>query len=195
MPTTKKHIGLMFGSFNPVHTGHLIIAETVAQLSHIDQVWLVLSPQNPFKTQKSLLNQYDRLHLANLAVENNPLLSVSSIEFDLPKPSYTIDTLAYLYEKYPTHEFSLIMGEDNLVNFHKWKNYEQILKYYHLLVYPRPNYRAKGYDNHEKITRLEVPLLEISATYIRNLLKKNKSIRYLVPDKVNDYIVEYNLWR
>ena len=185
----------MFGSFNPVHTGHLIIAETVAQLSHIDQVWLVLSPQNPFKTQKSLLNQYDRLHLANLAVENNPLLSVSAIEFDLPKPSYTIDTLAYLYEKYPTYEFSLIMGEDNLVNFHKWKNYEQILKYYHLLVYPRPNYKAKGYDNHEKITRLKVPLLEISATHIRNLLKENKSIRYLVPEKVHDYIVAYHLWK
>lgn len=190
----QKNIGLFFGSFNPIHIGHLIIAETVSNLPHIKEVWFVISPQNPFKEKKSLLNQYDRLHLVKLAIEDNPKLKASTIEFNLPQPSYTIDTLTYLQEKYPKSDFSLIMGEDNLKHFHKWKNYEQILKYYNLIVYPRPHYQTDKYNEHPKVTRLQVPLLEISASYIRERIKSQTSIRYLVHDKVGSYIQEMNLW-
>jgi len=185
-----KKIGLFFGSFNPVHVGHLIIAETVASSNLVDQVWMVVSPQNPFKQQKNLLNQYDRLHLLQLATANNPAVSASNIEFFLPKPSYTIDTLAYLHEKYPNHQFSVIMGEDNLQHFHKWKNYEAILKYYQIIVYPRPNYSTNRYHSHNNVHYLTVPLLEISATYIRKRLQQGQSIRYLVPNSVYEQLRE-----
>ncbi len=191
----SKHIGLLFGSFNPVHVGHLIIAETVSNLPNINQVWIVVSPQNPFKSQKDLLNQYDRLHLVTLAIGDNLKLRASDIEFKLPKPSYTIDTLTYLHEKHPDYEFSIIMGEDNLKHFHKWKNYEQILKYYHLIVYPRPGYETDKFKDHPKITRLKVPLLEISATYIRQQLKQGNSARYLVPDEAYAHIEETGFWK
>lgn len=195
MTAYRKHIGLLFGSFNPIHIGHLIIAETIANTNGISEVWLIVSPQNPLKDKKSLLNQYDRLHLVTLATENNPLLKASNIEFSLPKPSYTINTLTYLQEKYPDYEFSLIVGEDNMEHFHKWHNYEAILKYYNLLVYPRPNYQPLQYLNLPNVKRLQVPVIEISSTYIRQLLKTGKSIRYLVPDKVYDYIMSTNWWR
>lgn len=195
MAAYRKHIGLLFGSFNPVHIGHLIIAETIANSNGISEVWLIVSPQNPLKDKKSLLNQYDRLHLVTLATENNPLLKASNIEFSLPKPSYTINTLTYLQEKYPDYEFSLIVGEDNMEHFHKWHNYEAILKYFNLLVYPRPNYPAIKYLDLTNVQRLKVPVLEISSTHIRQLLKEGKSIRYLVPDKVYDYIMSTNWWR
>ncbi|OWY24967.1 nicotinate-nucleotide adenylyltransferase [Sphingobacteriales bacterium UPWRP_1] len=195
MAAYRKHIGLLFGSFNPVHIGHLIIAETIANSNEISEVWLIVSPQNPLKDKKSLLNQYDRLHLVTLATENNPLLKASNIEFSLPKPSYTINTLTYLQEKYPDYEFSLIVGEDNMEHFHKWHNYEAILKYFNLLVYPRPNYPAIKYLDLTNVQRLKVPVLEISSTHIRQLLKEGKSIRYLVPDKVYDYIMSTNWWR
>jgi len=195
MAAYRKHIGLLFGSFNPVHIGHLIIAETIANSNGISEVWLIVSPQNPLKDKKSLLNQYDRLHLVTLATENNPLLKASNIEFSLPKPSYTINTLTYLQEKYPDYEFSLIVGEDNMEHFHKWHNYEAILKYFNLLVYPRPNYPAIKYLDLPNVQRLKVPVLEISSTHIRQLLKEGKSIRYLVPDKVYDYIMSTNWWR
>ncbi len=191
-----KKIGLLFGSFNPVHIGHLIIAETVAsQLVH--EVWLVVSPHNPFKDKKSLLNHHDRLHLLRLAIDENPKLRASNIEFGLPQPSYTIDTLAYLHEKYPEYEFCVIMGEDNLLSLHKWKNYEQILKYYEIIVYPRPNCPDTPplYREHPKIKWLQVPLIDLSATYIRDLVRSGGSIRYLVPDAVLEYIRTSGWWR
>ena len=191
---SKKNIGLFFGSFNPIHTGHLIIAETIVNTDEIDQVWLVISPQNPFKKKQTLLNQYDRLHLVNLALEGNDRIKASTIEFSLPIPSYTIDTLTYLKEKYPDTNFYLIMGEDNLKNFHKWKNYEKILEQYQLIVYPRPGYENELYKDHPKVQRLYVPKIEISATYIRELQKNRKSIRYMVHEKVFDYINKMNLY-
>ncbi|MGB0929445.1 MAG: nicotinate (nicotinamide) nucleotide adenylyltransferase [Chitinophagales bacterium] len=190
----SKNIGLFFGSFNPIHIGHLIIAETVVDLEKIDQVWFVISPQNPFKKKQSLLNQYDRLHLVNLAVEENHRIKPSTIEFNLPIPSYTIDTLTYLREKYPDTHFYLIMGEDNLKHFHKWKNYEKILEQYQLIVYPRPGYENDLYREHPKVQRLPVPKIEISATHIRTLQKNGKSIRYMVSEKVLEYIDKMNLY-
>ncbi len=159
--------------------------------SAVKKVWLVISPHNPLKEKSSLLNEFDRLHLANLAIEDNPNLKTSQIEFKLPQPSYTIDTLAYLKEKYPQHEFVLIMGGDNLISLPKWKNYQKLLEQYEVLVYKRePNQKLpeslKSYS--EKIHLLDVPLLQISSSYIRDCIKQKKSIRYLVTDKVNDYI-------
>ncbi|MFK7908660.1 MAG: nicotinate (nicotinamide) nucleotide adenylyltransferase [Chitinophagales bacterium] len=191
----SQNIGLFFGSFNPVHIGHLIIAETIVHSDSVDEVWMVVSPQNPFKKKQSLLNQYDRLHLVDIAVEKNPHIESSSIEFNLPMPSYTIDTLTYLEEKYPTKNFYLIMGEDNLKHFHKWKNYEQILEKYHLMVYPRPGYENDLYKDHPKVERLPVPKIEISATYIRELRKQGKSIRYMVSEPVFEYIDRMNLYQ
>ena len=191
----KKQVGLLFGSFNPIHIGHLIIAETIVSMAAIKEVWFVVSPHNPFKDKKSLLNQYDRLHLVNLSIEKNYRLRSSRIEFDLPQPSYTIDTLTHLSEKYPTYGFSLIMGEDNLVHFHKWKNYEQILKYYHLIVYPRPGFSTDKFKDHPKIQKLEVPLIGISASAIRKRIREGQSIRYLVHEKVFDYMEGSNMYQ
>ncbi|MGB0840230.1 MAG: nicotinate (nicotinamide) nucleotide adenylyltransferase [Chitinophagales bacterium] len=191
----KKHIGLLFGSFNPIHIGHLIIAETVADQEGIDQVWLVVSPQNPFKQKKDLLNQYDRLHLVELAINGNLKLKSSNIEFNLPKPSYTITTLTYLKEKYPTYDFSLIMGEDNLEHFHKWKNHEAILKYHNIIIYPRIESSTNKYADFENVKRLDVPYIGISATLIRKSLKAGKTIRYLVNEAVYDYVMKTNWWR
>lgn len=183
------NIGLYFGSFNPIHVGHLIIANTMVEATDLQEVWFVVSPQNPFKPRKSLLHEFDRLTMVELAIGDQYHLRASDIEFSLPKPSYTIDTLAYLYEKYPQHEFSLIMGEDNLKHFHKWKNAEQILANHNVLVYPRPGIVEVGeMKNHPKVTYVAAPLLDISATYIRDLVKAERSLRYLVPDAVADRI-------
>ncbi len=195
MTQYRKHIALLFGSFNPVHLGHLIIAETIANTEGVDGVWLIVSPHNPLKDKRSLLNQHDRLHLVKVATENNPRVKTSNIEFFLPQPSYTINTLTYLQEKYPDYDFSIILGEDNMVHFHKWHNYETILKYYRLLVYPRINSEPKTFLDLPNVLRLKVPMIEISSTYIRELLKNRKSIRYLVPDGVYDCIMESNWWR
>lgn len=182
-------VGLFFGSFNPVHNGHLIIAQHIANLENIDQVWLVISPHNPLKQKSSLANDYDRLHLVNLALEDNPAIKSNSIEFSLPKPSYTIDTLSYLSEKYPQYQFSLIMGSDNLDSLHKWKNYEQILSKYSILVYKRPKFENELlFSDHPSVQFCIAPLIDISATYIRDQIKLGKSIRYLVPDKVFEYL-------
>lgn len=181
-------IGLFFGSFNPIHVGHLIIANTMAHTTDLEQVWFVVSPQNPFKKNKSLLHEFDRLKMVELAISDNPKFKATDVEFSMPKPSYTIDTLTVLAEKYPQHEFMLIMGEDNLVQFENWKNYDKILEYYQLYVYPRPNTPAHNFKNHPKVKFVESPLLDISATFIRNSIQSRKPIRYMVSDVVEEYI-------
>lgn len=188
-------IGLFFGSFNPVHIGHLIIANFMATQTNLDQVWLVVSPQNPFKSKSTLARDYDRLHLVHLAIEDNTNLRASNIEFNLPKPSYTIDTLTYLKEKHPKKEFTLIMGGDNLTNFHKWKNYETILAHHEIFVYKRPQYDLGPLAEHPKVNIHEAPLMQISASYIRKCIAEDKSIQYLVPEAVYEYLLSSNLYR
>lgn len=187
-------IGLFFGSFNPIHHGHLMVASFIANHTELQQVWLVVSPQNPLKAQSSLLNEYDRLHLAQLAIENDAQLKVSDIEFKLPKPSYTIDTLTYLQEKYRQHQFYVIMGSDSFQNLPKWKNFEALVKNYQFIVYKRP-----GFDITEKygadVTYLEAPMLELSATLIRNNCKEGITIRYLVPEDVRLEIERNNYFK
>ncbi len=175
-------IGLYFGSFNPVHQGHLIIASTIVEAALVQQVWFIVSPQNPLKKSNTLLNEYHRLHLVNLAIEGDNRLRASDIEFKLPRPSYTIDTLIYLHEKYPQHSFSVIMGSDSFQNIGKWKNSELLLKNYTLLVYTRPGFAVS--TTRENVQLLDAPLLDISATYIRSAIAAKKSVRYLLPDKV-----------
>jgi len=188
-------IGLFFGSFNPIHIGHLIIANTMAENTELEEVWFVVSPQNPFKKQKSLLHEFDRLDMVEKAIQDNYKLKTSDVEFHLPKPSYTIDTLTVLQEKYPIHEFGLIMGGDNLSHFKKWKNYEQILEYFSLYVYPRPDSRPSDLDNHPKVHFVEAPLMSISATYIRKRIKFGQSIRYLVPEPVVSHIEQQKFYQ
>lgn len=178
----NKHIGLFFGSFNPVHIGHLIIANHMANETDLDQVWMVVSPQNPFKDKKSLAKDRERYNLVHLAIGDNPKLSVSDIEFSLPKPSYTIDTLTYLKEKYPNKIFYLIMGGDNVPTLPKWKNSELLIENYKIYVYKRPGSELGPLASHPNITSVEAPLLDISSTHIRQLIKERKSIQYLVPD-------------
>lgn len=188
------HIGLFFGSFNPIHTGHLIVANHIIEHTEIDKLWFVVSPHNPLKDSNSLLNEYDRLHLVQLAIEDNHKFRASNIEFQLAKPSFTIDTLTYLSERFPLEEFSIIMGSDSFQNIHRWKNYEQLIKHYPIIVYLRPGFEVK--ETHgAKLTIMEAPLLQISATYIRNQIKEGKSIRYLTPAPVANYIEESNLYR
>lgn len=187
-------IGLYFGSFNPIHTGHLIIAKYVLQNSNLDRIWFVVSPQNPFKSPESLLNENHRLHLVNTAIEGETDLKASNIEFKLPKPSYTINTLTYLAEQFPKYEFTVIVGSDAFQNINKWKNFESLVKNYPFIVYKRPGFEITetwGAD----VTLLNAPLLEISSTYIRGLLKKGLSIRYLVPDTVKEEIERNNYYR
>jgi nicotinate-nucleotide adenylyltransferase len=187
--------GLFFGSFNPVHVGHLIIANYMATQTNLRQVWFVVSPHNPLKPKESLARDYDRLHLVRLAIGDNPLLRASDIEFGLPKPSYTIDTLTHLREKYPNREFALIMGSDNLDTLHKWKNYELILRDYHLYVYQRPDTPTPELAEHPHVRLFDAPMMYISASYIRNCLQFGKSIQYLVPDAVYKYLEGSNLYR
>ena len=188
-------IGLFFGSFNPIHIGHMIIANVMVENTDLIKVWFVVSPQNPLKPSKGLLHEFDRYDLVKAAIADNFKLEVSDVEFHLPKPSYTIHTLAHLTEKHPGKEFKLILGEDNLENFPKWKNYEQILQQYGLYVYPRPNITHSELKNHPHVTMIDAPLLDISATYIRNCVKNNKSIRYLVPEGVDQVIRSKQFYR
>lgn len=183
------HIGLYFGSFNPIHTGHLIIANHVLNHSDIDKIWFVLSPHNPLKEAHSLLNEYDRMQLAELAIGDNPKFRVSNVEFHLPRPSYTIDTLTYLSEKFPLERFSVIMGGDSYQNIHRWKNYEQLLQHYSIIVYNRPGFTVSPAPG-TPVAVMDAPLLDISSTFIRKQLKENKSVRYLLPDAVWKYILE-----
>lgn len=186
-------IGLYFGSFNPVHHGHLIIASFIANNTNLDQVWFIVSPQNPFKNSAALLNEYQRLHLLRLAIEGEDKLKASDIEFYLPKPSYTVDTLAYLEEKYPKHEFSIIMGSDSYQNLPKWKNAEVIMQRYPIFVYNRPGFEVN--TQNENVIVLDAPLLQISATQLRQTIRNGKSIRYLVPDSVKEEIERNNYYR
>lgn len=180
-------IGLYFGSFNPVHMGHLIIANHILNETRLEKLWFIVSPQNPFKTNSSLLNEYDRLHLLKSATEDDLRIKISDIEFALSKPSYTSITLSHLQERYPEYEFSIIMGSDSFQNLHKWKNFEFIIKNYPIYVYHRAGFSI---DNHieAKLTVVDAPLLQISATQIRQLIKDGKSIRYMVPEKVKEEI-------
>ncbi len=187
-------IGLYFGSFNPVHTGHCIIASHVANNTELEQVWLVVSPQNPLKPSASLLNEYHRLHLAQTAIQDDPLLKVSDIEFHLPKPSYTIDTLTYISEKYPQHQFSVIMGSDSFQNISRWKNSEQMMRQYDMYVYLRPGFNVAD-NGKAKLTILNAPLLEISSTHIRESIKARKSIRFLVPENVRQEIEQNGYYK
>ncbi len=187
-------VGLFFGSFNPIHHGHLMVASFIANHTDLQQVWLVVSPQNPHKTQSSLLNEYDRLHLAQLAIEDDAQIKVSDIEFKLPKPSYTIDTLTYLQEKYPQHQFYVIMGSDSFQNLPKWKNFEALVKNYQFVVYKRPGFEIIE-DYGADMQYLEAPMLELSATLIRNNCKDGITIRYLVPEDVRLEIERNNYFK
>lgn len=186
-----KKIGLFFGSFNPIHIGHLILANYILENSDMDELWFVVSPQNPFKDKKTLLSDHNRLDMVQLAVKNYPNMRASNIEFSLPKPSYTVDTLTYLNEKYPEHSFSLIMGEDNLSSLHKWKNADLLVENHHIIVYPRVSEGAKKesvYGNHANISMIKAPLIELSATEIRAMIREGKNVRPMLPPEVFEYL-------
>ena len=191
----SRQIGLFFGSFNPVHVGHMILANYMATRTYLDEVWIVVSPHNPHKSRGSLANDHARLHLVQLAIGDNPRLRPSRVEFDLPKPSYTVDTLAVLRDKYPDYGFSLIMGSDNLASFAKWKNHDIILRDYRILVYRRPGYEDGPFGEHPSVTVHDAPLMQISATYIRERLRAGESVTYLVPPAVEEELVRSGMYR
>ena len=188
-------IGLFFGTFNPIHIGHLIIANHILEYSDLDRIWFVVSPQNPLKDQKSLLSEKHRLQMVRLAIDDNYKFKASNIEFKLPKPSYTITTLTYLQEKYPLQQFVLIMGSDNLETLNKWKNYEQILKHYSIYVYKRKNGEGDAFKSHPNVKIFDFPYLNISASYIRKALEEGKSAKYLIPEKALEYIQTINFYK
>ena len=190
-------IGLYFGTFNPIHVGHLTIANHLAEHSDLDQIWFVVTPLSPFKKKSSLLDNYHRLEMVFLATKDYIKLKPSDIEFGLKQPNYTIDTLTYLFEKHPNYEFALIMGEDNLKSFHKWKNYELILENHSIYVYPR---LSEGkietqFDKHPKIHHIDAPIMELSSTFIRNEIKEGKNVRPMLPENVWQFIDEMNFYR
>jgi nicotinate-nucleotide adenylyltransferase len=193
-----KQVGLFFGTFNPIHIGHLIIANQLVEFSDLDEVWFVITPQSPFKVKQSLLDNNHRFQMVYEAVQDYPRLKPSTIEFDLPQPNYTSDTLAHLEDKYgPDYAFSLIMGEDNLKSFHKWKNYEAILEQYSIHVYPRisTGEMAHQFEDHPKITKVSAPIMEISSTFIRKAHNQGKNIRPMLPEPVWKYMDEMNFYR
>lgn len=190
-------VGLFFGSFNPIHIGHLILANHIVENSDLDQVWFVVTPHNPLKQKSTLLKDSQRLEMVYLATEMYPKIKPSDVEFKLKQPNYTIDTLVHLSEKYPNYTFSLIMGQDNIKSFHKWKNYEAILAHYPIIVYPRISNEANEFDAsiHKNITLVPAPIIEISSTQIRNSIQKRLNFRPLVPEKVWQYIDHNNLYK
>lgn len=191
---SKKKTGLLFGSFNPIHIGHLIIANYILEFSDLAEVWFIVSPHNPLKEKRSLLADHHRLAMVNIAVEDNYKFRASSIEFKLPQPSYTIDTLTYLTEKYHERDFVLIMGSDNLASLNKWKNYEKLLDLYSMYVYPRPGSDGGVFKDHKSVKILDAPLMEISSSFIRKAIKKKKNVQYMLPPKVNEYILEMHFY-
>ena len=195
--TNSKKIGLYFGTFNPIHVGHLAIANHMVEFSDLDQVWMVVTPHNPHKKKSTLLDNNHRKMMVDIALEEYPKIKSSAIEFDLPQPNYTINALAVLEEKYPKQKFCLLMGEDNLKSFHKWKNFEVILSRYELFVYPRltQNKASALLENHPNVTRVAAPIMEISSTAIRNAIKSKKNIRPLLPQNVWQYLDEMNFYK
>lgn len=187
--------GLFFGSFNPVHSGHLMIASYIAEFTDLDQVWFVVSPHNPLKEKSTLLADNHRLYMVNLAIEDDPRFKSSNIEFKLPQPSYTIDTLTYLSEKFPGKEFILIAGSDNLPTFHKWKNHEELLRQYKIYLYPRPNIAASSFDDHPSFIKVEAPLITVSSSFIRKGIREGRNMRYFLPEKVWRYVEEMHFYR
>lgn len=187
--------GLFFGSFNPIHAGHLMIASYMVEFTDLRQVWFVVSPHNPLKDKTTLLAGHHRLYMVNLATEDDERFQSSNIEFGLPMPSYTIDTLTYLSEKYPKREFVLIAGSDNLATLPKWKNYEALLDQYRVYIYPRPEAQPGLVDSHPSITRVDAPLITLSSSFIRHSIKEGKEMRYFLPEKVSNYIKEMNFYK
>jgi nicotinate-nucleotide adenylyltransferase len=190
-----KKTGLFFGSFNPIHIGHLALANYMVSFTDLDEVWFVVSPHNPLKDKQSLLAQNHRLYMVKLAIENHTKFRASDVEFKLSQPSYTINTLTYLKEKYPKKNFSLIMGMDNLQNFHKWKNYEQILDKHSIYVYPRQYSQAGSFVNHPSINITEAPVMEISSSFIRKAILDKKDVSCFMPEKVAAYVREMNFYK
>ena len=188
-------IGLFFGSFNPVHNGHLMIANYMANHTFLKEVWMVISPHNPLKNKSNLINMWDRLEMVQLALEKAENIRASTIEFHLPQPSYTIDTLTHLRERYPDKDFVLIMGSDNLHTLQKWKNYECILEDYEIMVYPRPGYEGHALEQHPSVHITPTPLVELSSTFIRESLRNNRNIRFFVPDLVLQFIETKGLYQ
>ena len=187
-------VGLFFGTFNPIHVGHLVVAGYMTEFTDLKEVWFVVSPQNPMKAEQNMLEENQRLALVNLAVGNHPKLKVNDIEFSLPKPSFSIDTLTHFSEKYPAHEFVLILGSDNLTTFNKWKNFERILERYSIYVYPRPGFSGGKLSSHVKIKITSAPMLEISSTYIRDAIKNKKDVRYMLTESVYIKIKEMHFY-
>ncbi len=205
---SSKKIGLFFGSFNPIHIGHLLIANHMVNHSDLEEIWFVVSPHNPHKKKVSLLKDYHRLAIVNEAIEDNDKFKACDVEFNMAKPSYTVETLAYLKEKHPTYNFSLLMGEDNLRSFHKWKNYELILENNPIFVYPRVltiqelesgnfkvDEKTKELLNHENITVTDSPVMKVSSSQIRNLIKGGKSTKYLLTERTEKYVEEMNFYK
>ena len=194
---SAKKIGLYFGTFNPIHVGHLTIANYMVEYSDLDEVWMVVTPHNPHKKKKTLLDDIHRLTMVRIALEDYPKLKASNIEFDLPQPNYTVNTLAYLEEKHPENSYGLIMGEDNLKSFHKWKNYEEILNRYELFVYPRISEGEveSKFDNHPNINKVNAPIMELSSTFIRKAIKDGKNIRPMLSQNVWEYLDEMNFYK
>lgn len=202
-------IGLYFGTFNPIHVGHLIIANYMVETTAMDEVWMVVTPQNPLKEKNGLLADYHRLAMVRIGIENNPKLKASDIEFQLPQPNYTATTLVYLKEKFPNKEFSLIMGEDNLRTFHKWHNYEWILENHEIYVYPRAltiqevedvnatlDKSGNGLNSHPNVHICDdVPVMKISSSFIRTLIREKKDVQYLLTEPVHKYLDEMNFYR
>jgi len=195
MERKEKKTGLYFGSFNPIHIGHLAIANYMLEFTDLEEVWFVVSPLNPLKNKSTLLANHHRYAMVMRAVEDYYKFHVSNIEFSLPQPSYTINTLVALDDKYPEKQFVLIMGADNLDTFHKWKNYEAILQYYSLYVYPRPNHDGGKFKDHPAVTWVNAPLMEISSSFIRDAIKEKKDIRFFLPEKVYKYIDEMGFYK
>lgn len=190
----KPRIGLFFGSFNPIHIGHLVIANYITEFTDLNEIWFVVSPQNPLKDKSTLLADHHRLALVNLAIEDFKKFRSSDIEFKLSKPSYTIDTLIYLEEKYLAKEFALIMGADNLATLKKWKNYETILTNNLIYVYPRPGIEKPEFSNHTNVKMVNAPVMEISSSLIRKAIKEKKDVRYFLTTKVYQYIREMHFY-
>ncbi len=194
LPVKTKKTGLFFGSFNPIHIGHMIIANYMLSFTDLDDVWFVISPQNPLKEKRSLLADHHRFAMVQIAVEDNPRLRASNIEFKMPRPSYTIDTLVRLEEKHPENQFVLIAGTDIFPTFHKWKNYEELLAGYKFYIYRRPGYDAGEYAGHPGVKIFEAPLMELSSSFIRQAIGAGRDVRYMVPEKVYQYLREMHFY-